>query len=54
MEDYLYDLAADPHEQNNLAADPAFAGVRAELAKTLKRRMREAGEPEPEIRGQPA
>ncbi len=50
VEDFLYDLAADPHELNNLAADAAHADVRAELAGTLKRRMVEAGEREPVIR----
>ena len=49
VEEYLYDLEADPHEKSNLVADLAFAGVRAELAATLKRRMVEAGESEPEI-----
>jgi arylsulfatase A-like enzyme len=49
-EDFLYDLEADPHEQTNLVADPGFRGIRAELAQTLKRRMVQAGEPEPEIR----
>lgn len=49
VEDFLYDLAADPHERDNLVADPAFASVRKTLAATLKRRMVEAGETEPEI-----
>lgn len=31
----LYDVAADPHEWTNLAADPRHAGVRKELAKWL-------------------
>ena len=49
VEDYLYDLQADPHERNNLVAAPALAEVRADLAETLKRRMCEAGEDEPII-----
>jgi len=49
VEDFLYDLDADPHEQNNLVADPDYATVRGALAKTLKRRMVEAGESEPTI-----
>lgn len=53
IEDFLYDLAADPHEQNNIVADPAFSSVRQELSQTLKRRMVEAGENEPEIRPKP-
>jgi arylsulfatase A-like enzyme len=50
VEDCLYDLETDPHEQNNLASDPRLVEVRRELAQTLRRRMREAGEAEPEIR----
>ncbi|MFH1731380.1 MAG: sulfatase-like hydrolase/transferase [Planctomycetota bacterium] len=50
VEDFLYDLEADPHERNNLAADAAHADVRAELAATLERRMTDAGEAEPEVR----
>ena len=50
VEDFLYDLEADPHERNNLVADPSLAPVRAELEETLKRRMVEAGEKAPEIK----
>lgn len=50
VEDYLYDLQADPHERNNLVAEAAFADVRADLAERLKRHMAEAHEPIPEIR----
>jgi len=53
VEDFLYDLQADPHERNNLVADPALAAIRAELAETLKRRMRDAGEDEPIIEPAP-
>jgi arylsulfatase A-like enzyme len=53
VEEYLYDLEADPHERNNLVADPACEGVRAELRTALIRRMREAGESEPTIRPAP-
>ena len=49
VEDFLYDLETDPHERHNLVTDPALAGVRAELADALKRRMAGAGEPEPAI-----
>ena len=49
-EDFLYDNEADPHQQHNLAADPAYEGVRAELRCIQKQKMREAGEREPEIR----
>ena len=49
-EDCLYDLEADPWESRNLAADPAFQEVRSLLAGRLKERMKEAGEPLPEIR----
>jgi len=49
VEDFLYDLEADPHEQNNLVADPEYREIRAELAATLKRRMCDAGEVAPVI-----
>lgn len=49
-EHFLYDLEKDPHERNNLVRDPSLAGVRAELAATLKRRMVGAGEKEPVIK----
>jgi len=48
-EAFLYDLERDPHEKNNLVNDSALMQVRAELRERLKRRMRQAGEPEPEI-----
>lgn len=51
VEEFLYDLESDPHERNNLVADPAFLAIREALARTLKRRMVEAGEAQPEIRG---
>jgi len=50
-EDCLYDLENDPHERGNLAEDPAFAEIRGELAALLLRKMEQAGEPRPEIRG---
>lgn len=50
VEEFLYDLQADPHERCNLVADPQYQPVRAELAERLKQRMRAAGEPEPLIR----
>ncbi len=49
VEQYLYDLDADPHERDNRVADPAWASVRAELAGRLKKRMVLAGESEPSI-----
>ena len=50
VEDFLYDLSADPHERNNLVADPSLADVRSELSAALKRHMRVAREPEADIR----
>ncbi|MBS3762357.1 MAG: sulfatase-like hydrolase/transferase [Planctomycetes bacterium] len=50
VEDFLYDLEADPHERNNLVDDPAYENVRAELRERLISRMEAAGEQEPEIR----
>jgi len=49
VEQFLYDLEADPHERANLVADAALAGVRAELAERLKSAMVEAGEKAPVI-----
>lgn len=49
VEDFLYDVEHDPHQRHNLVADPSRAGVRAELATRLRRRMAEAGEKEPAI-----
>ncbi len=49
VEDFLYDLAEDPHERTNLVSDAAYNSVREELASRLKRRMVEAGEAEPRI-----
>ncbi len=41
----LYDLMLDPEEGNNLAADPAFEQVRAELSERLERQMRDTADP---------
>lgn len=49
VEDFLYDLSKDPHEQTNLVRDPALKATRRALAAILKRRMVEAGEAVPEI-----
>ncbi|MBD3183962.1 sulfatase-like hydrolase/transferase [Candidatus Poribacteria bacterium] len=50
IEDYLYDLDADPHERNNLVADPAYRDIRLEMEERLKKCMVKAGEEIPEIR----
>lgn len=50
VEDCLYELASDPHQQTNLVREPGLAAVRRELAARLVRRMVAAGEREPEIR----
>ncbi len=49
VEDFLYDLDADPHERHNLVNSPAHAEIRRELADLLIRRMVEAGEIAPVI-----
>ncbi len=46
VEDFLYDLAADPHERTNLVAEPALADIRAELALRLKRHIAATGQGE--------
>ena len=43
-ERYLFDNEADPCQQHNLIADPAYAALRGELAVRLKARAAEAGE----------
>jgi arylsulfatase A-like enzyme len=41
----LYDLTLDPEEGNNLAAEPEFQHVRAELATKLEQQMRDTADP---------
>lgn len=41
----LYDLASDPHETKNLAADPAYAEVRREMEERLLAELRRTGDP---------
>jgi arylsulfatase A-like enzyme len=45
VEQYLYDLEADPYEHENLAASPKKRAVRKRLAAHLLTRMAQAGEP---------
>jgi arylsulfatase A-like enzyme len=40
----LYDLQADPYEQRNLAADPAFAALRAEMEAKVAAWMKKTGD----------
>ena len=49
VEQYLYDLQADPYELNNLVGHQSHAGVAEVMSQRLVRRMREAGEDEPMI-----
>jgi hypothetical protein len=39
----MYDLAADPHELKNIAADPAYAALRRELAQLADSWWQETG-----------
>ena len=41
----LYDLILDPAERHNVADDPAYADVFADLEKKLARWMRETDDP---------
>lgn len=45
----LYDLRKDPHEENNLAADPDYAGIKKELFQRLAAWRAETGDPFPNI-----
>jgi len=49
VEQYLYDLDADPHERTNLVGDPAYRQIADGLAERLIERMVAAGERAPEI-----
>jgi uncharacterized sulfatase len=49
VEDFLYDLQADPHERDNLVADPHLREIRKELAEKLIAWMIRAGEKRPTI-----
>jgi len=49
VEDFLYDLEADPHERNNLVESEDHIEVRQRLSEILKYRMVQAGEKEPVI-----
>lgn len=42
IEQYLFDLAVDPHELNNLVGEPAFSQVRSDLKIILKERIQKA------------
>ncbi|MBM4092310.1 MAG: sulfatase [Planctomycetes bacterium] len=41
----LYDLTKDPHQIHNVAADPAYAQVRAELERRLMDELQRTGDP---------
>jgi len=41
----LYDLSKDPDQIHNVAADPAYAAKRKEMAEQLQRILKEAGDP---------
>lgn len=49
-EDLLYDLVADPYELNNLIERESHREVAERMRERLLRRMRQAGETEPEIK----
>ncbi len=49
IDDFLYDLNADPHEQNNLIGKPGYDDVLIDMRGRLKARMVQAGESGPEI-----
>jgi arylsulfatase A-like enzyme len=41
----LYDLRQDPHETTNVADDPAYAAVKADLEKRLMDELARTGDP---------
>jgi hypothetical protein len=41
----LYDLRVDPHQTRNVAADPAYAELRAELEQRLLAELERTGDP---------
>jgi hypothetical protein len=41
----LYDLKKDPHETQNLADDPAYATIKADLEKRLLAELTRTGDP---------
>lgn len=45
--DLLYNITKDPFEQNNLAADPAFAGKMAEMKERLAQEQETYGDTDP-------
>ena len=49
VEEFLYDLDADPHERDNLVASPDHTEIRTTLRERLKQRIGESGETIPEI-----
>ncbi len=49
VEQYLFDLAKDPIEENNLVDDPNYEEIRKELAEKLKDHMEKAREKRPKI-----
>ncbi len=53
VEEALYDLAADPHELENLVGIDAFRAVADDLRQRLIARMVAAGEVEPVIEAAP-
>ncbi len=53
VEEYLYDLHADPHELNNLIGIESYRDVVRDLRARLIERMVQAGETAPEIRPAP-
>jgi arylsulfatase A-like enzyme len=53
IEEYLYDLLADPYELENLVGLESHREVKKAMRRRLVRRMVEAGETEPEIGARP-
>jgi len=48
-EEELYDLSADPHEENNLVADPGHAVIKQELVARLHQWRKDTRDPFPDL-----
>ena len=48
-DDFLYDMRVDPHQLNNVVADPAYAEIKADMRKRLRKWLEKAEGAHPTI-----